>query len=264
MPVDLRSTPIRWVQRRDPRTYVNICYAALNNDGTVAVLGRFRPDCVNAAGSLGGTYSVMEAIDEKLLVILAAKIDTKGGAEVARATVQFAVDCSSGIPSHISAVKRKRLAEGKSFTTQSEALRPAYDAVVQVRSAPTPGAVRTALDLLGKLPGVTIHCREAWNEITRSVSTAVTDGCTVSEALQRTRNYTRVVGRRPTARVVSRPLLVKGLEYDHVIILNPEVYSAQELYVALTRGSKSVTVISDTIVLPAAKFATPRAVPVAV
>lgn len=58
------------------------------------------------------------------------------------------------------------------------------------------------------------------------------------------------------ARVVSRPLLVKGLEYDHVIILNPGNYSAQELYVALTRGSKSVTVISDSSVIPAAKIAT--------
>ena len=259
LPIDLTSTPVRWVQRRDPRTYVNICYAALNNDGTVAVLGQFRPDCVNAAGSLGGSYSVMEAIDEKVPVTLAAKIDTKSGAEVAQATVKFAVDCSSGIPNHISAAKRERLGEGKSFTTRSEDLKPAYDAVVQMRNAPTPSTVRTALDRLSKLPGVTIHCREAWNEIARSVATAVTDGCTVSEALQRTRSHTRVVGRRPTARVVSRPLLVKGLEYDHVIILNPENYSAQELYVALTRGSESVTVISNSIVLPAAKVAVSRA-----
>jgi hypothetical protein len=262
--IDLTSTPVRWVQRRDRRTYVNICYAALNSDGTIAVLGQFRPDCVNAAGSLGGSYSVMEAIDEKVPVTLATKIDTKGGAEVAQATVKFAIDCSSGIPDHISAAKRKRLAEGKSFTTQSENLRPAYDAVVQIRNAPTPSTVLTALDLLSKLPGVTIHCREAWNEIARSVATAVTHGCTVSEALQRTRNHARVVGRRPSARVVTRPLLVKGLEYDHVIILNPENYSAQELYVALTRGSESVTVISDSIVLPAAKVATPQAVSAAV
>jgi hypothetical protein len=55
--------------------------------------------------------------------------------------------------------------------------------------------------------------------------------------------------------VVSRPLLVKGLEYDHVIILNPERHTAQELYVALTRGSKPVPVIRDSATLPAAKMA---------
>ena len=254
-PLDLRSAPVRWVRRTDPRTYVGTCYAALQLDGTIAVLGRFRPDCVNAAGSLGGTYSVMEAIDEKVTVTLASEIDTKGGAEVAQALVEFAIGATAGLATHISAAKRRQLGAGQSFTTRSDELKPAYEAVVRVRSAPTVAAVRTALDLLGQLPGVTIHCREAWNEVMRSLSTAVTDGCTVFGALQRTRNHARVVGRRPTARVVSRPLLVKGLEYDHVIIIDPSQYSAQELYVALTRGSKSVTVISDNVVLPAAKMA---------
>ena len=154
--------------------------------------------------------------------------------------------------------RRKQLGEGGSFATRSDALRPAYEAVVEVRNAPTPAAVRSALELLSQLPSVTIHCREAWSEVMRSVATATTDGCTVSDALQLTRNHTRVVGRRGAARVVSRPLLVKGLEYDHVVILNPADYSAQELYVALTRGSKSVTVINDTVVLPAAAMAAPR------
>lgn len=111
LPVDLTSTPVRWVERRDQLTYVNVCRSALNHDGTIAVLGQFRPDCVNAAGALGGSYTVMEAIDEKVPVTLAAKIDTKGGAEVAQAIVQFAVDCSSGIPNQIPATKRKQLGE---------------------------------------------------------------------------------------------------------------------------------------------------------
>ena len=261
-PIDLTSTPVTWVPRRDARTFVNPCYAALKLDGTIAVLGQFRPDCVNAAGSLGGSYSVMEAIDEKVPVTLAVKIDTKDGAEVAQAVVEFAIGSTAGLAPHIPAAKRRQLGEGKSFVTRSDDLKRPYEALVQVRSTPTPGGVRTALDLLSKLPGVTIHCREVWNEVIRSVAIATTDGCSVSEALQRTRNHTRVVGRQPTARVVSRPLLVKGLEYDHVIILNPANYSAQELYVALTRGSKSVTVISDTVVLPAAQIATrPAALP---
>lgn len=263
-PIDLTSAPVTWVQRRDGQTFVGHCYNALELDGTIAVLGQFRPDCVHAAGRLSGSYSVMEAIDEKVPVLLAEKIDTQGGGEVAQAIVEFAIDCSSGIPNHISAEKRRRLGEGKSFTTRSDDLKPAYEAVLQMRSAPTAGTVRTALDLLGKLPGVTIHCREAWNEITRSVSSAMTDDCTVTEALQRIRNHARVIGRRPSSRVVSRPLLVKGLEYDHVIILNPAKYSAQELYVALTRGSKSVTVISDNVVLPAAQMATRPTVPTTV
>ncbi|GAA4395495.1 UvrD-helicase domain-containing protein [Brevibacterium sp. NPDC049920] len=256
MPINLASAPVKWVERRHARTHVQTCYSALKLEGTVAVLGHQRWDCVNAAGTLGGNYSVMEALDEKIPVKLAEKIDTKGGAEIAQALVKFAIDCSSGLAKHITSTKRKQLGEGKSFTTRSAELMPAYQAVLQVRSDPQPRFVRIALERLGELPQVTIHCREAWREVLRAVTVAATEDCTVADALQRTRNHTRAVGRRPSARVVSRPLLVKGLEYDHVIILSPEKYSAQELYVALTRGSKSVAVISDTVVLPAAKMAT--------
>lgn len=245
VPIDLTTGPVRWVERQNPQTFVNECYRALSREGTVAALGHFRPDCVRAASMLKGSYSVMEAIDEKLSTALSAKIDTDKGSVVAKAVVDFAIDASIGLASHISPAKRKQLGVGKSFTTRNDQLKPAYKAVLQLRDDPTPTNVHTALSLLGRLPNVIIHCREAWDEITQAVAIAMTDDCTVSEALQRTRNYARVAGRRSVAHVVSRPLLVKGLEYDHVIILNPAKYSAEELYVALTRGSQSVTVISD-------------------
>ncbi|MEU3332332.1 UvrD-helicase domain-containing protein [Glutamicibacter creatinolyticus] len=254
-PIDLASGPVTWVRREGFGTYVGVCFEASKLDGTIAVLGQFRPDCVKAASSLKGTYSVMEAIDEKLPMTLAQTIDVKDGAEIAQAVVDFAVACSIGLSKHISVAKRKQLGEGRSFSTKRSELQPAYKAVLRVRSAPESENIRAALELLGKLPNVAVHCREAWDEIINSVTIAGTEGCSVAEALLRTRNHSRAVGRRNAARVVSRPLLVKGLEYDHVVILNPERYSAQELYVALTRGSKSVTVISDEAVLPVAKMA---------
>ena len=45
-------------------------------------------------------------------------------------------------------------------------------------------------------------------------------------------------------RVISRTLLVKGLEFDHAIILDfAELNSAKEKYVALTRPRRSLTVL---------------------
>lgn len=249
-PVDLEGTPVRWVRKIHDRTFVSECMKALGQKGTIAVLGKRRNDCVAAASKLSGRYSVMEALDEKTTVALAAKIDAGSGAAVAYAMVEFAIKCSVGIPNHISSDKRNRLLEGKSFATMDEGLKPAYEAVVRVRDDPKPAAVRAALQLLGELPEVSVHCREAWNEVSRSLAAAAVDGCTVAEALQLTRNHARAAGRKAAGRVVSRPLLVKGLEYDHVIILNPSAYDAQELYVALTRGSKSVTVVSEASTLP--------------
>ena len=255
LPIKLHGTPVRWIRKIDHRTFVDESLNALGQEGTIAVLGRFRHDCVTAASKLKGRYTVMEALDEKVPVAFARVVDGGDGKAVAHAMVEFAVKCSVGIPDHISSDKRKRLGEGKSFTTRSEGLEATYEAVIRVRDNPEPDAVRTAFELLGKLPGVSIHCREAWNEVSGSLSAAAADGCTVTEALQLVRNHTRATGRRASPRVVSRPLLVKGLEYDHVIILDPSAYGAQELYVALTRGSKSVTVISESSTLPAVAMA---------
>ena len=44
---------------------------------------------------------------------------------------------------------------------------------------------------------------------------------------------------------IGTTLLVKGLEYEHCIVAYPTKMSAKEFYVALTRGTQSITVISQ-------------------
>lgn len=50
-------------------------------------------------------------------------------------------------------------------------------------------------------------------------------------------------------RAVGSTLLLKGLEADVAVILEPEKMTAQHLYVALTRGAKAVVVCSSTPIL---------------
>ena len=109
-----------------------------------------------------------------------------------------------------------------------------------------PGQVAEALEAIAQLPGGKLFRREAWRDMLKALKiAAVSEGVAVSEALSRTRNRSRFVGRSLEGRVISRPLLIKGLEYDHVLVLNAERFSATELYVALSRGRKSLTVVSD-------------------
>lgn len=62
---------------------------------------------------------------------------------------------------------------------------------------------------------------------------------------------------RHTGRPINHPkligttLLVKGLEYDHAVILDADALDAKELYVAMTRGSRSLTIIGSGRYLPA-------------
>lgn len=60
------------------------------------------------------------------------------------------------------------------------------------------------------------------------------------------RHKGRPVGRR---RLIGTTLLVKGLEFDHAIVLDAASLSKKELYVALTRGARTLRIISTSSVL---------------
>ena len=73
---------------------------------------------------------------------------------------------------------------------------------------------------------------------------------TASEALLRNRNITRRKGRVVLKRSIGTTLLTKGLEFDNVVILNAQDFNdPKHLYVALTRCSKRLIVITNNPIL---------------
>jgi DNA helicase-2/ATP-dependent DNA helicase PcrA len=96
--------------------------------------------------------------------------------------------------------------------------------------------------------------RELLAELHRTLA-AFGDGgfASLEEAAWVVRNRTRVAGRAAERRVVSRTLLVKGLEFEHVVLCAADELDAKNLYVALTRGSRSVTVVARSPVLHASR-----------
>ena len=59
------------------------------------------------------------------------------------------------------------------------------------------------------------------------------------------RNQVRKQGREIGYRLVSRTLLVKGLEFDHVVVVNADdLDDPKNLYVALTRCKQTLTILS--------------------
>ena len=55
----------------------------------------------------------------------------------------------------------------------------------------------------------------------------------------------RAIGRQLPKRAIGSTLLLKGLEADHVIVLNADSLDAANFYVAITRGAKSITSCSS-------------------
>lgn len=69
------------------------------------------------------------------------------------------------------------------------------------------------------------------------------------DAAIRMREQNRLVGRPLPKRAVGSTLLLKGLEAEVAVILNATDMNARNLYVAMTRGSKALTICSSTPIL---------------
>jgi DNA helicase-2/ATP-dependent DNA helicase PcrA len=111
------------------------------------------------------------------------------------------------------------------------------------------GGIRQAVHFLQKLAedryrrifraGLFWPMVETMNQVTANPE------MTLHEAAVKVREMGRYVGRRIPAKAVGSTLLLKGLESDHALILDAGTMTASHLYVAISRGAKSVTIFSN-------------------
>lgn len=97
-----------------------------------------------------------------------------------------------------------------------------------------------------------VYRRELFQETRRAILEFMTGKYpTMEEAAWQARYKTRINGKRiDEKRIISRLLLIKGLEFDHAIVMNADsLGTAPKFYVAITRGAKSLTVLSEKPVL---------------
>jgi DNA helicase-2/ATP-dependent DNA helicase PcrA len=190
----------------------------------------------------------MEEMECTDLVKTSKMLDAGSAAECAIAMVEFASLCMTKVKSELSLLVAK-LSEGREPTVRvGSATEEAASAVIAMSRSEgldCPLAL-TALLRMQELPGVKIFRRELLNEMQKALK-SVRDGAfsCMSDAAWAIRDQARHQVRTLDYRLISRALLVKGLEFDHCIVLNADEWNAKELYVAITRGSRSLTVLTS-------------------
>jgi hypothetical protein len=101
-----------------------------------------------------------------------------------------------------------------------------------------------AMDAIEQAVGV-LYRRELWRDLRRAARECVAEPTIpLADVAWSVRDQARHLGRRVDHRTVSRTLLVKGLEFEHCIVLDADELNARNLYVALTRPRRSLTVLS--------------------
>jgi hypothetical protein len=246
-PIDLVGAPLTWRSSAgNPQAAVNACYGLASADGSVVAIGQFAQDCAHVATRTNGIFGMMEELEGSFMVAFAATVDGGDPRSIAVATCKFAKACISGVATKLNDPVIQKLARGQSAASLK---RPGAERQLELLTGlvtdASPGRVAETLLGIGQLPDGKLYRREAWWDTIAALKVAdASSGVTVSQALGRLRNRKRILGRSREARVISRPLLIKGLEYDHAVVLNAERFSATELYVALSRGRKTLTVVT--------------------
>lgn len=259
-PVDLRQAPdgcVKFVQLpTDPRQRGDIqrktCMSAKCGDGeTLLAIHSWESQCHNIARQSGGKFRSPETIECDVLFETAKAFDNASNSlTLARATFRFACLCLTKVKADLERTGERifdgrGLQQGRQYRHQEQ-----LEALAEIVEEGSLSSVQKALVALARTPGVTKARHELFQEMLRSLKEHETGRhICLEEAAIRARDRTRRTGRAPGHYVISRTLLVKGLEFDHVLILDANALDRKNLYVALTRGSRSLTVLGTSPVL---------------
>jgi len=252
-PVDLRTAPgghVSWVPldgSDDFKRQLEACRTPpVTKDGSVLIMGDSRspPEQWRYASLTPGAVTV-ESVDMRGLVAFAQGFDLRRPGSFEH-LLEFADSLMSGLgrPAFLARVARHR--QGSSPTPPTDA----EGAALEFCHAPS---YRRAIDLLvelNKQTGVNVHrrtmltcCLKTLRECQEDVPGAL------AEAAVRVREEHRLLGRPLPKRAVGSTLLLKGLEAEVAVILDPAPMNRAHLYVAMTRGSNRLVVCSRTPIL---------------
>lgn len=251
LPVDLGTAPaeVRWVQLNTGTEVQQRLMAARTEaphaQGTVLVIG----DAINVQGRYQLTSQTpgamtVEAVDLRDLVSFASQFDLRGVGPLSQ-LAEFASSVMTGVGAAALRARVESLRGGRARTPPT----PAEAEAVAFVAEPTMERALRVLNAFSDQPGSRVYRPDVLHGCRAAMQDAVGGATDLLSAAVRARERNRHRGRPVARRSVGSTLLLKGLEADVSVILYPELMTAQNLYVALTRGARQVVVCSPTPVL---------------
>jgi DNA helicase-2/ATP-dependent DNA helicase PcrA len=251
-PIDLRKAPaeVTWVHldgtEDHQRSLVAARTRAPNDEGCVLIIGDSKnPEGQRQFASQTPGAVTVEAVDLKDLVIFARDFDLAAADALERlAKFGQSVMTNAGAAELIQRVQSLARGTARKPPTNVEAAALAFS------QAPSYRVAVEVLVEMNKQAGVRTHRPPVLRGCIKALNLCDgPDGLSFHEAAIRMREQNRLIGRPLPRRAVGSTLLLKGLEAEVAVILNPGIMNARNLYVAMTRGSKSLVICSATPVL---------------
>jgi DNA helicase-2/ATP-dependent DNA helicase PcrA len=194
-------------------------------------------------------FSKIEPIGCATLYAAAKKFEKEEDFKQLTATMSFIGDCmiGSGETPFLSAVEARRKGSRKG-TAQFGSL---VDLGLALVDNPTPANRLALLDGFHGRDGSYCFRREMFYAMRAALLICVSrPSCTLADAIWEVQSRARHAGRIVAKRCVGSTLLVKGLEFDHAVVVHTPNMKRKDWYVGLTRASGTLRLL-----VPAGKFA---------
>ncbi|MBU9492052.1 UvrD-helicase domain-containing protein [Burkholderia multivorans] len=245
--VDLRSGPpehVTWMQAVPPNDHAQRLAAARTAsptaDGRVLIIAdsRNRAAQQNFASQTPGA-STVEAVDLQDLIDFASGFDVRSPN-----ALEQLLTLARSVMTNVGVAELTRRLESLARGTAKNPPTDAESRALAFRHEPSLTAATALLSELRALPNVRVHRPAILYGVLKALREASSGTVPLSEAARRVREENRLLGRPLPKRAVGSTLLLKGLEAEVAVLLNTEGMTAQNLYVAMTRGSMRLVVCS--------------------
>jgi len=252
-PINLEGAPIT-LRKLDPQNQRKSALELLNKKEQVVIIRKMSAQAHHFARGIGRAYVSMEEIECKDLFKFAKEITTLEGNSRVLKLIDFGKKCMTGL-SEIANLEKKFVKNEKiSLDRMSADKRAIAEAFLDVANTTNYSNILTAVKLMENIKGIRIFREELWWELQKTLESFTEDqNETLAETAWKIRNRSRFSDRSFGRYIVSRTLLIKGLEFDHSLIVDVGEFagadSAKHFYVAATRGSKSLSLLSETSTL---------------
>lgn len=250
--IDLSAVCIpgfEWVQIT-PDALGDRAFSFQNSDETVLLLDKWDADVARHASRLGGSYLVMEDVRGRFMAEELERLPLADSYELAIWLAQFAKKCMTGLAG-IDATIQTRLSSNQSVLHyHRDGIQDLLTLLDELRQNPSYEMLLDTSEKFLRHTATRLYRWEGWRDTMSSIRASLDTGNSPTNELAAIRDKLRHSGRRQHARVASRTVLVKGLEYDHVIIADAsKMRDPKNFYVALTRAKKSITIISSSPII---------------
>jgi len=243
-PIDLADPRITYRESDNAFDMGTLFDGLDGKEGSFAAIHCHKAICYRLAKAAGGGYQAIEEIAAKRLGEFAAAWDQAGNAAGRlRAIKGLLEDC----------FHKKQAIDSEPVDPQDAAVADALNA--SARRLGDGNGAEAAVELLAtsrKRPRWKLFRSELWRDAERAmIEVAAGRAANMAVATASIRQRISNSGRKLPKRTVSTPLLLKGLEFDHVVIpdathfANERQAQAKLFYVAISRATRSLTISSS-------------------